>query len=192
MEISRKLIQDCRKSDRKAQFKLYKLCFPVLMSVCSRYKKDENEAAPILNAGFLKILTNLEKHHTDVPFEAWIRRIMINTLIDDFRKNRQVKELIEYRDFTEANHTEDFIDFNEADQQFDAERLENMIKQLPPVSQKVFNLYAIDGYKHREIADLLLMSIGTSKWHLSFARKKLSEMVQKEMNTKSAESRVPS
>ena len=133
----------------------------------------------MLNVGFLKVLDNLDKYKSNVPFEAWIRRIMINVLIDDFRKNRKVRELIEYTDFSESFTSEPPIDYNEADKQFDAEQLEAFIQALPSVSQKAFNLFAIDGYTHKEIAELLNISEGTSKWHVSFARKKLQEMMQR-------------
>jgi RNA polymerase sigma factor (sigma-70 family) len=182
MKISQQLLQDCIGGDRRAQFQLYKSCFNILMGVCMRYKKDEDEAASVLNIGFLKVLNNLEKYKPEAPFEAWIRRIMINTVIDEFRKNRKVKELIEHTDFTEGVPYTKAVDYNTADQMFDAQRLENFIKQLPPVSQKVFNLYAIDGYSHKEIGVMLGMSDGTSKWHLSSARKKLQEMIQKAIN----------
>lgn len=183
MKIGQQLIADCRNGDRKAQFQLYKSCFNVLMGVCMRYKKDKAEAASVLNQGFLKILTNLEKYNPKVPFEAWIRRIMINTVIDEFRKNRKVRELIEHTDFTDHQAVNYQVDYNAADQMFDAERLEAFIKRLPPVSQKVFNLFAIDGYSHKEIGDMLGISDGTSKWHLSSARKKLQEMLQQAINT---------
>ena len=179
--MSPQLIQDCIKGDRRAQFKLYKACYSVLMGICMRYKRDEDEAKAVLNVGFLKILKNLSKYGQKGSFEAWIKRIMINTIIDEFRKNRKVKELIAYTDFSEQEFSTDWIDFNEADKQFDAEELEAIIKQLPPVSQKVFNLFAIDGYSHKEIAKMLNISVGTSKWHLSFARKKLQEWLKQNM-----------
>lgn len=184
MNINRELLNDCQQGDQKAQYQLYRSCFPLLMSVCMRYKKEESEAAGVLNEGFLKILRGLKSYKSTVPFEAWIRRIMINTIIDEFRKNRKVRELIEYKDFTD--HTQQFsnqVDFNKADQQFDVEQLEVLIHRLPPVSQKVFNLFAVDGYSHMEIGEMLGISVGTSKWHLSSARKKLQEMMLELMNT---------
>lgn len=175
------LIQDCIKGDRKAQFKLYKAYYSVLMGVCMRYKRDENEAKAVLNIGFLKILKSLPKYKQEGSFEGWIKRIMINTIIDEFRKNRKVKELISYTDFSTHDTSTQWIDFNKADQRFDAEELEAIIRQLPPVSQKVFNLFAIDGYSHKEIAKMLGISTGTSKWHLSSARKKLQEWLQQHL-----------
>ncbi|MEM8907774.1 MAG: RNA polymerase sigma factor [Bacteroidota bacterium] len=182
MNINQQLLKDCAKGDRRAEFQLYKSCYPTLMGVCMRYRKSEEEAASMLNVGFLKVLKYLHKYPSHVPFEAWIRKIMINTLIDDFRKHRKVKELIEYTDFSQEDPTRDLVDFNQADQVFDAEQLELLIRRLPAVSQKVFNLFAIDGYAHKEIAELLGISVGTSKWHLSSARKKLQEMMQEIIN----------
>ena len=183
LEIAPTLLEDCRRGERRAQFQLHRLCFPVLMGICMRYRKSEKEAASMLNAGFLKILDNLDKYGPDVPFESWIRRIMVNVLIDDFRKNRKVKELMEYTDFSESHLSEWPVDFNEAEKRFDAEQLEAFIHALPSMSQKVFNLFAIDGYTHKEIGKLLDISEGTSKWHVSYARKKLLEMMQRATNS---------
>ena len=177
MNISAQLLADCQKGDRRAQFQLYQSCFSTLMSVGMRYKKDESESAAVVNEAFLKILKNLDKYKTNVPFQAWIRRIMINTVIDEFRKNRKVRELIEHTDFEDFHNHDDLVTVNLADQNFEAEELEEMIKRLPPVSQKVFNLFAIDGYSHKEIGEMLGISDGTSKWHLSFSRKKLKEFI---------------
>jgi len=144
---------------------------------------DQDEAKSSVNAGFLKIINNLGRYNPDIPFDAWIRRIMINHVIDEFRKNRKVQELIDYTDFSEKQ-TPDLVDYNEADKAFDASDLESMIRSLPPVTQKVFNLFAVDGYSHKEISKMLNMSEGTSKWHVSSARKKLQEIINQQMNSK--------
>ncbi len=182
-KISMQLLDDCKKGDRKAHYQLYRACFSVLLSTCLRYEKDKNEAASLLNMGFLKIVNNLNKYRPKVPFEAWIRRIMINTIIDQFRKNRKVRELIQYTDFSDSPIAEQAIELNSAEYQFDAEQLEAMIHHLPPMSRKVFNLVAIDGYSHKEVGAMLDISPGTSKWHLSFARKKLREMISVAQNS---------
>lgn len=176
------LIQDCIKQDRRAQHKMYKLCYPMLMGVCVRYKKNEADALAILNEGLLNILNNLEKYNASIPFEAWIKRIMINKVIDEFRKNRKARETMEYVDMTlTTDYNQIAIDYNLADLQFDADQIQELINQLPPVSQQVFNLFAIDGFSHKEIAEMLNMSVGTSKWHLSFARNKVKEMIQNQL-----------
>ena len=183
MQISQDLLKACSKGDRKAQYQLFRLCFDVLMGVCLRYQREEPEAMAGLNLGFLKILNNLDRYRPEAPFEAWIRRIMINTLIDEFRKNRQVKELIEYRDFTEESNHNDWSELNDAEHQLNAQQLTEMLRELPPVSQKVFNLFAIDGYAHQEIAQMLGISEGTSKWHVNYARKRLQEMVKEALSS---------
>lgn len=174
-----RLLKDAARGDRRAQFQLYQRCYNVLMGVCVRYRDSKEEAAAMLNEGFLKVVRHLEKYNREMPFEAWIRRIMINTLIDDFRKNRKVSELIEHHDFSDTNDHAHLVAFNLADMAFEAEELVAMIKNLPPVSQKVFNLFAIDGYSHREIGELLGITEGTSKWHLSFARQRLQDVLAK-------------
>ncbi len=136
----------------------------------------------MLNQAFLKILDNLDRLPGHVPFTAWAKRITINTLIDDFRKNRKVKELIASTSIQDLPEAQGGVDYNEADKQFDAEQLEGFIRQLPPMSSKVFNLFAIDGYPHTEISKMLDISEGTSRWHLASARKKLQEMIRNAMN----------
>ena len=182
MKVNDSLIKDCLAGNRKAQFSLHKTCYSILMSVCLRYKVDKDAAKSSVNAGFLKILNNLDRYNPEIPFDAWIRRIMINHVIDEFRKNRKVQELIEYTDFSEKQMP-NLIDYNEADKAFDASDLESMIKSLPPVTQKVFNLFAIDGYSHQEIGKMLRISDGTSKWHVNSARKKLQELINQKMNS---------
>ncbi len=183
MNLDPQLIKDCKRGDRKAQYNLYRICYPILMSICLRYHREESDAAAVLNQGFLKIITKMDTYRPKIPFEAWIRRIMINTIIDEYRKNRHVKELIEYKDFSEIEASSELVDLNEADKQFDAAQLEALIQQLPSMTQKVFNLFAIDGYTHKEIAEMLKISAGTSKWHVSSARKKLAEWMRKAMNS---------
>lgn len=155
-----------------AQSELYRLCFGTLMGVCLRYHANEEDAIEVLNQGFLKILNNLHKRKASVPFEAWIRRIMINTLIDDFRKNKRRKEMFELSDFEENSFGQNAqFDVNAADEMFDAQEIEQMIQTLPPMTRQVFNLHAIDGFSHKEISAQLGISEGTSKWHVNAARK---------------------
>ena len=180
MNIDRHLLEACMEGDRRSQSKLYKGCFQLLISICSRYKQNRDDCLEILNIGFLKILTNLSKYNNDVPFNSWISRIMINCLIDDYRKNKKERELIEYQDLNGHEHFTG-IDWNEADKLFDAEEIELLIMTLPTKTRTVFNLYAVDGFKHREISEMLEMSENTSKWHLADARKKLQKLLAEKM-----------
>lgn len=169
--------------ERKAQSELYKLCYSMLMGVCVRYVNNKEEAQALLNAGFLKILNKLDTYKAHVPFEAWIRRIMINTVIDDYRRNKKHKEHLFYSDFEDQDRNDSRVDINEADRQFDADALRAIISELPPMSQRVFNLYAIDGYSHKEISKELSISVGTSKWHVSFARKTVQQKLKQAMES---------
>lgn len=180
MNISKEILKKCRKNDRKAQYQLYKDCYGVLMSVCLRYERNKDDAEALLNMAFYKILTKLDLYNDNIPFEAWIRRITINTIIDEFRKKKRDRH--NFLEKLEGHVPVEVMDYNEADQRFDAEELEQMIKELPEMSQKVFNLYIVDGYNHREIGDMLGISEGTSKWHLSTARKTLRKTLIKIMN----------
>lgn len=183
MIVDQKLINACKNNNRKAQFELFKLCYGTLMAVCLRYERNKEDAQALVNEGFLKIVTGLDKYHTHTPFEAWIRRIMINTIIDKHRKNKKDKEHLEYTDFADDPVLESrSVDFNEAALKFDAEELEEMVKELPNVTRKVFNMHVIDGYSHKEIAAELDISVGTGKWHVSNARKLLKKKLEKKMN----------
>lgn len=182
MKISITLLKDCIAQKRKAQFELYRQCFPMLMAVCMRYRKNRDEAEALLNQSFLKIFNSLEKYNPEVPFEAWIRRITINTVIDDYRKKERTKAKMEYTDFEGVDTYKEPIDFNQADQLFDAAQIEALIHQLPPMGKQVFNLFAIDGYSHKEIGGMLQITAGTSKWHLSDSRRKLRGMLQALIN----------
>lgn len=149
------------------------------MSVCCRYKSNKEDAEEILNIGFLKILNSMDKYQDKVPFIAWIRRIMINTIIDEYRKSKNERENMEYMDINESKYSNTEYEGNTADLELDATDLLKMLDNLPDMSKKVFNLYAIDGYSHKEISEMLNISVGTSKWHVSFSRTELKKIIEK-------------
>lgn len=183
MNLDPHMLQAAHRGDRKAQYALYRVCFPVLMAVCVRYKRDEQEAASAVNTGFLKIIRNLDRYRRDeVPFEAWIRRIMINTVIDEFRQEKKWRELTIFTESIEKEHPTEPISWNEAEQRLDLQHLENMLRRLPRVTQQVFNLFALDGFTHREIGEMLDISEGTSKWHVNHARTQLQNWIKSELN----------
>ena len=177
MDIQQKLIDACIKGERKAEYDLYKASYSYLMSICLRYTRNPDKAKEVLNIGFLKILTNLNKYNSEIPFKPWIRKVMINTLINEYKKEKVHASNVQY---LEGYHENDnYSEINEAITKINVEEIYLFIAKLPPASQQVFNLYFIDGYKHREIAELLNISEGTSKWHLNSAREKLKEMLIK-------------
>ncbi|MFN0276542.1 MAG: RNA polymerase sigma factor [Chitinophagales bacterium] len=180
MNIEPALLKRCASGERKAQYELYKQSFSLLMSVCSRYASNKDDALALLNEGFCKILIHADKHKEHIPLAVWMRRVMINTAIDEFRKNKKYKEQIQLKDFSDHSVDLQYDDYEENlyDATIEADRMQNMLNKLPAVSGKVFNLFAIDGYSHKEISELLGMSEGTSKWHVNNARTLLKQMLQ--------------
>jgi RNA polymerase sigma factor (sigma-70 family) len=176
MDIQQSLINRCINGDRKAEYELFKECFSYLMSICIRYTRQEEKAKEVMNMGFYRIITNLDKYDSRQPFKPWMRRVMINTLINEYKK-----EKIHYGNhkYVENYHDQDnYSDANEAIGRINAQQIYDMIDKLPPASAQVFNLFFIDGYKHSEIAQMLDISEGTSKWHLNSAREKLKELIR--------------
>ena len=182
--MDKELLKKCAQNDRKAQAKLYEYCFHKLMPLCYRFHRNEENARSVLNQGFLKIIKNLKTFREDVSFDAWINRIMKNTIIDDLRKK---KKYIQNVDIKETDRELDYFATsveNQAMSDFEVETIKELIEQLPSITQKVFNLYVISGYNHREIGELLEISDGTSKWHLSNARKMLQKLINERRATK--------
>lgn len=173
--ISEEIIKACIKKDRKAQFELFRQCYGFLMAICRRYHPNKDDAEAILNKAFLKVLDNLKKYRPEVPFKLWIRRITINTIIDDFRKHKKYRERMDFQEYDVS--TQKHSEFNIADLDLDAHYLYDLLDRLPDTSKQVFCLFAIDGYQHKEISEMLNMSEGTSKWHVSNARALLKEMI---------------
>lgn len=175
MNVAPDLLNAAKNGDRKAQYLLYKQCFPVLMSVCARYHCGEQDAVSATNLAYLKIIQNLDKYAPDVVFEAWIRRIQINVLIDEFRKNKKWISQVSVAEDMAIPAIQKMTNpqWNEADLQMEASYLERLLNRLPPVTRQVFNLFALDGFSHSEIGKMLGISDGTSKWHVNSARTQL-------------------
>lgn len=176
MNVQPKLIKDCINRSRKAEYELYKVTYSYLMSICIRYTRNQDQAKEQLNMGFLKILNNLEKYNPEVPFKAWIRKIMINTLIDEYRKHKKQSEVIDFVEeyYDNSNYSEQ----NNAIDKMSTDQIHALISKLPPMAQQVFNMFVVDGYSHKEIGEILNIEEGTSKWHLNSARQKLKEMLE--------------
>jgi RNA polymerase sigma-70 factor (ECF subfamily) len=149
------------------------------MSICIRYCKDKQEAGARLNLAFLKVLDHLKDYDSSGSFKAWIAKITLRSIIDEFRAQQKHYEhhvyqgqIVQEPQWT--NGQSDRISY-----EIDVDRVMEMIQQLSAMDRQVFNLFAIDGYSHREIAELLNISEGTSKWHVHEARKKLKENLSK-------------
>lgn len=170
-------IKRCLQEDPRAQYQLYKYCYAQIMTMARRYHPHPEDAAAQMNAAFLKILQYLKTWKKEqVPFDAWIKKIMINTLIDTYRKQSREKVTLPLEEGINDStiHNNDYW----PSAALDAEYLIALIHQLPPMTAHVFNLYAIDGYSHKEIAQMLGMSEGTSRWHLNAARRQLQQFLE--------------
>ena len=175
MKVETEIITACIQKDERAEYELYRLTYSYLMSICLRYSNDREEAREMLNLGFFKILSNLKKYQLETSFKAWVQRVMVNTLIDEYRKKKVQKEHVQYVE--DYDQIEEDTEVNNALVKMDVEQIHALIVKLPPVSQKVFNMYAIDGFSHKEIAGMLGITEGTSRWHLNASRQKLQEMI---------------
>jgi RNA polymerase sigma factor (sigma-70 family) len=165
------LIAGCLQQNRKDQKMLYKAFYGFAMSICLRYAGNRYEASEIMNQGFLKVFTNLHKYDTDRPFIAWVGRIMMNTSVDYYRSNLKLSLT------DDLNTAEDIGHYELPDRKLNYDDLLSMVQQLPNAYRTVFNLFAIEGFSHEEIATQLGISTGTSKSNLFKAREKLKTMV---------------
>lgn len=167
-----KLIEKCRKNDRKAQQQLFQATYSYAMSVCLRFSGGREEAGEILNDGYLKVFTQLDKYNPELSFGGWLRRIMVNTAIDHYRKNQRHAGNYDLEVAAGVTGYEDFM------AELDAEDLLRLVQNLPNAYRMAFTLYAIEGYSHPEIAKKLGISEGTSKSNLARARAKLQQQIK--------------
>ncbi len=170
------VIEGCIKGDRNCQNTLYKIFAPKMMVVCYRYAKNLEDAEDTLTEGFMKVFENVSKFRNEGSFEGWIRKIMVNTAIVKYKsKNNPLSFIV---DFEQVHYLipsgEDIIS------NIEAKGLMNLIQLLPPAYQMVFNLYSFEGLKHKEIAERLGISEGTSKSNLSDARNYLKKIIEKQ------------
>lgn len=182
MNVNGSLLERCIRKDSAAQFELYKALRDTLLSVAHRYERDALQRRAMVNTAFLKILDHLPTKHPDAPFEAWCRRIMINTVLNEQRNDRTANGHGVLKKVELSDHHGPSA-FNEVEEAIETEELQQMMDRLPTVTRQVFNLYAIDGWKHKEIAAALGMSEGTSKWHVSHARQALQGMLEKQLRS---------
>ncbi|MCB0630820.1 MAG: RNA polymerase sigma factor [Saprospiraceae bacterium] len=165
------IIQGCRRQDRSSQNALYRLFYPYGMSICIRYTGSESEAISMLNDGFLKVFRHIKQYDTQQPFKPWFRRIVINTAINQIKKDKKFKMEVRMEEAKHLPSEEDILS------RIGYKELMEMVQSLSAAYRTVFNMYVIDGFKHQEIADSLGISIATSKSNLVRARARLKEML---------------
>jgi RNA polymerase sigma factor (sigma-70 family) len=166
-KILKELIKECQRGKREAQKALYKMHYSFSLGICMRYATSKEQAQEVMNDGFMKVFKYIEKFDSDRPFLPWLKQILVNCSIDSYNKEqKRVKE-----DDLESGMNKGGGDSTLDEITYD-EMLE-MIRELPAAYQTVFNLRAIEGYKHEEIAEMLGISVGTSKSNFSRAKEKL-------------------
>ena len=171
--IDKNVLEGCLKNDRKAQELFYKQFYGPMVNICIRYTRNEEDALEVLHNGFLKVFKHLGTYDaTKASPYTWIKTIMVNSAIDFIRARQKFKNQVELKE----NHDAGSID-NEAIQRMGSAEVLQLVRMLPTATQTVFNLYVIEGFNHREIGDILGISDGTSKWHLSEARRQLKQLL---------------
>ncbi len=179
------IIDGCIAGERRSQQRVYELFYGKMMAVCLRYTKNHDQAKDILQDGFIKVFRSMDKFNRAGSFEGWIRRIMVNTAIDYFRRAKNAYLLL-----GEERSIEDFGDQDEEDTLEDESAEEvvdlkpadviNAMQKLTPAYRTVFNLYVFEEMTHKEIAELLGINIGTSKSNLAKAKHNLKKLLKKE------------
>lgn len=169
------VLQSCLKQDRKAQEKLYNKFSPMIFGVCRRYFSSYDDAQECLQESFIIIFKKLTQFQNKGSFEGWIRRITVNVCVDKLRGKTFFVVTDEIKD--ESTYEEDY--FEEDDTQYQLQEVMELLKIMPERYKAVFNLYIVEEYSHKEIAEMLEISIGTSKSNLSRAKDWLNKNIKK-------------
>ena len=171
------ILKGCLSGDRRSQEHLYKMFSARMFGLCLQYSNNYDDAKDILQEGFIKVFQKLKQFDKRGSFEGWIRRIMINTALERYRSQTRLYPLTE-----QDVRREDLI-YEEVFETLTARDLVKLMQELPPRYRMVFNLYAIEGYTHKEVGDMMGISVGTSKSNLSRARQILQEKVKRYYNS---------
>ncbi|HEY0743815.1 MAG TPA: RNA polymerase sigma factor [Chryseosolibacter sp.] len=165
------ILKGCRKNDRSSQKMLYERFYGYAMSICLRYADNRDEASLILNDGFMKIFSGMKQFDLSRPLKPWLRKIMVNTAINHYKEKQRQIQAEEMELAERESETENIISG------ISYQEIIGMLHKLPPAYRTVFNLYAIEGYKHEEIAKMLGITVGTSKSNLFKAKDHLKKIL---------------
>jgi RNA polymerase sigma factor (sigma-70 family) len=166
------LIKGCLENDRRMQQELYNRFAPKMYGVCLRYTGNGDDAQDVLQDGFVKVFRKLDSFRSEGSFEGWIRRVFVNTAIEHFRRKHYMQPVTEREENTLESKTLTALDgLSEKD-------ILKLVQQLAPGYRAVFNLYVVEGYSHKEIAEMLDITEGTSKSQLSRAKVILQDMIK--------------
>ena len=174
MEVTEDIIREVKAGNRKITLDLYHYSFNVLMSSAVRYKNHKEDQMEIVNNAFVIIVSNISSYKPGTAYFSWIKTIVQREIIDDFRKHKRYNELFKMSD---SDTVQESVVDPEVYESIDSESAMQMLNVLPPATKLVFNLYAIEGYKSKEIVEELNISYETVKWHIKQARKKLKQLI---------------
>ena len=177
MSIEAKILEGCINDERGAQERLYRHYAPTMLGICLRYTKSYDEASDVMQEGFIKVFLNIKRFRQEGSFEGWIKRIMVNTALNHYHK---AQKLNSHRNIDEVRETDIIEDDVPAPKtRFSQKEMLDAIQKLPEGYSTVFNLYVFEKYKHKDIAEILNISVNTSKSQLSKARVYLKKLLIK-------------
>jgi RNA polymerase sigma factor (sigma-70 family) len=166
------LLEGCRRNDRSSQRQFYERHFNQMSWLCYRYVKDKDIADDIVHEGFIKVFKKIQSFEGKGSFEGWMKRIMVNCCLDYLRKNKRVLDALPLSEVSEQSYDEEILAGLQADY------ILEKIQDLPRLQQTVFNLFVIEGYPHKEIADMLNIKASTSRAYLTEARQMLRKLLE--------------
>ncbi len=165
------LIKGCQQNDMQYQQQLYRLCYPEMIKVCYRYAPDADGAGTIFNDAMMKVFKHIGNYTEEGKLMGWIKTIVINCSIDFCKKRNVFKQSVPYFSEEETIRPE-VLD------RVSGKEIQSLIRQLPAATATVFNLYVYEGFTHKQIGEILSISDGTSKWHVSEAKKQLKPLLE--------------
>ena len=175
------IIDGCLKNEHKSQYRLYQMFYSNMTSVCMRYAKDREEANDLVQEGFIKVFKNLNRYEFKGSFEGWMRRIFVNNAIDNIRRKKKDHLLLGDDEKIDA-FAEKELDPLEKIGELDPKIVMAAVQKLTPAYKAVFSLYVIEEYPHKEIAEMLNISVGTSKSNLAKAKQNLRKFLKDDYN----------
>ena len=167
------LIKGCRKGNRACQEELYRYFARDMYAICLSYTNDESTAQDILQEGFIKVFRKIKDFNESGAFEGWVRKTIVNTAIDHLRRQKRISNYIEY------SNSETVADSPSVYQKLDLDQILTYVRRLPEGARTILNLVAVEGYTHKEISEMLSISVGTSKSQYSRAKTLLREIIWK-------------
>jgi RNA polymerase sigma factor (sigma-70 family) len=177
--ITAEIIEGCIHHDRISQRALYEYCYPIMLKVCARYAGTTDDVVEMTNTCFMKVINNLHTLSDIKTLGGWVKQIAVNTSIDLYRSGKKYRERNRFTidtEFSAAANTHSDFDYTES--RMDSQLIFQAIRDLPDTTREILNLFAIEGYSHREIANTLHISEEASRWHLHKARNILAKKLR--------------